>query len=265
MKERRFQIDDAPGKALLESIRDTADLEAFADFYRQRRDWWRYPLIHDRLVTYGIFHDLTNNLATEAQALLLPKAVSLAEVETDKLFLCTVFLILDLLDGFPTVDNQDDIRSRLRSLHPRARKLSLFPNMSCFWNEIANKVFPTDKDGSMLISDKDWREFTSLDLPPVDDRGWQNCPGGEDAVKKEIEEVRGGDFVLEYQRSALHQGAKYWIWLYRNVSNNPIWHWYVYVVTMPDGSTTLHRHSMHSVVNLSPEELVAQHAFGVRD
>ena len=265
MKERRFQINDAPGKALLGRIRDTADLEAFASFYRQRRDWWGTPLISDRLFTYGIFDDLTNNLAKETQASLLPTAMSLAEDEADRFFLCAVFLIFRLIDGFEAVGDQADIRSRLRSLRLRARKLSLYPNMSCFWNQIAHKVFRTDKDGAMLISDEDWRKFISLDLPPVDGMGWQNCPGGEEVVKKEIADIRGGEFVLEYIRSVLYEGSKYWIWLYRNVSEDPIWHWYVYIVVTPDGKTEIHRHAMHSVVNLSPEELVVKLAYGLLD
>lgn len=74
-----------------------------------------------------------------------------------------------------------------------------------------------------------------MDFPSVDSQGWQNCPGGEEAIRKEIAAIKGGDFILECQRSALHEGTKYWIWLYRNVSENPAWHWYVYVATTPDG------------------------------
>ncbi len=66
-------------------------------------------------------------------------------------------------------------------------------------------------------------------------------------------------------RSTFHEGSEYWIWLYRNVSENPIWHWYVYIVVTPDGKTEMHKHSMHSVVNLTPEELVVKHAYGLVD
>jgi len=102
------------------------------------------------------------------------------------------------------------------------------PNVHYWFSKIAlyqleTGAIPEGYDGAfdragLNAPDKGWRGYgMSLDFPSVDDNGWQNCPGGEDAVNKEIEEIRGGDFVLEYQRSALHQGSKYWIWLYRNV------------------------------------------------
>ena len=135
--------------------------------------------------------------------------------------------------------------------------------MSCFWNQIARIVFSSDADSTMLVRDDDWREFISLDLPTVDNNGWQNCPGGEDAIKKEVEGIGGGEFVLEYARSAVYNDSKYWIWLYRNVSEIQRWHFYVYIVTKPDGKTEIHRHSMHSEVNISPEELVVKHTYGL--
>ena len=134
--------------------------------------------------------------------------------------------------------------------------------------QFSTGIVPDGYEGSFECAglnapDKGWWGYgTSLDFPLVDACGWQNCPGGEEAVRKEVEVIRGGDFVLEYQRSVLHQGLQYWIWLYRNVSENPIWHWYVYVVTTSEGETTIHREAMHSVVSKSPEELVVQHAFG---
>jgi len=265
MNVRPLVIDRAPGKELIGAIWEQADAKAFADFYRKRRDWRGYPLIHDGLITYGLFDDLIANLDMKTRAALLPTALTLAEEETDKLFLCAVYLILNLLDGFMAVDNQDDIRSRIRAMHPRAGKLSLFSNMSCFWNQIVNKVFPADKDGSMLVDIDDWRRFTPLNFPTVDDSGWQSCPGGEDAVKKEVKNISGDKFVLEYKRSALYNDSKYWIWLYRNVSEDPIYHFYIYIVTTAEGKTELFSHAMHSDVNISPEELVVMHAYGLAD
>ena len=262
-RRRRLRIDDAPGKELIPLVHNHGDLDAFAEFYRLRRDWWRYPLVHDRFVTYGIFEDLTDGLDRQAQAVLLPEAVALAENESDQLFLCAIFLILNLIGGFSASGNRDDIWLRIKAMHQRAKKLSLFPNMSCFWNQIVNRILRGDTDGAILVDSNDWRECISLDFPLVDEFGWQNCPGGEDMVRKEIRGIRGGDFVLEYIRSALYEGSKYWIWLYRNVSEHPIWHWYVYIVTNPDGETELHRHSMHTVVTIPPEELVVKHAYGV--
>jgi hypothetical protein len=265
MKERPLKIDRAPAKQLINLIRGQADVDAFKEFYRLRRDWQGYPLVHDGIGTYGIFSDLTEDLDPKLQASLLPHAVELAKAEVDQRFLCAVFLVYDLIHGFNMADHQDSIRTTIAAMLPRAKKLSIFPNMSCFWNQIVNSVFHWATKDAFFVHDNDWREYTPLDFPPVDDCGWRNCPGGIDKVNDEIHGIGGGEFVLEFKRSALFDGAKYWIWLYRNVSENPVWHWYVYIVTTPDGKTELHRHSMHSVINMSPEELVVKHSYGLVD
>jgi hypothetical protein len=146
------------------------------------------------------------------------------------------------------------------------------PNIPFWFSKVAlyqlnTSTIPKGYDGSfdragLNAPDKGWRGYgLSLNFPPVDTQGWQNCPGGEDDVRKETAGIKGGEFVLEFQRSVLHKEHKYWIWLYRNISDKPVYHWYVYLVETPEGVTSLHRHSMHSVVNISPEELVAKHAF----
>ncbi len=263
MTRKKFAIDDAPGKALLEPIRNVADLDAFVEFYRLRCDWWKYPLIHDYMVTYSIFDDLTNNLDRNTKAFLLPKAVNLAEDESDKLFLCAVYLMLVLADGFVLLSDQDGIRQKIQALLHRAKKLSLFPNMSCFWNQLARKVSTNMNSQQMRIEDEDWKSFISLNLPLADDMDWQNCPGGEDAIKKHVAVIRGGDFALEYLRNAVYDGSKYWIWLYRNISKKPIYHWYFYIVTTPDGKSSTYSHSMHTVVSITPEELIVRHSYGL--
>lgn len=263
MREMELQIDQAPAKELLRPIREHADRHALAEFYRQRRDWMRYPLVHDHFVTYSIFQDLTATLPPETLRVLLPTAVGLAEDEVDELYLCAVRLVCEFSYGHESHAAPEGIRARLRQLRPRTQRLSLFPNMGCFWNQVATRIFPDVKDGSMLVRDHDWKQFISLDLPPVDDHGWQNCPGGENAVMQRVAGIQGGEFVLEYLRSAVYEGAKYWIWLYRNVSDRPIWHWYVLVVEKPDGSSKVQSHAMHTVVTLPPEELVVHHAFGL--
>lgn len=262
MTQRQLLIEDAPGKELIPLIKEDGDLDAFREFYKIRRDWGGRPLIHDRFVTYGIFDDLASGLSLQRQAQMLPVAIELASAETDRHFICAVFLISDLIAGLSRSPEQESIEESIAVMHDRARKLSLFPNMSSFWNQIIKRL-PNEASRALSIHSDDWKEVISLDLPVADHSGFQNCPGGEAKVREAVAGIKGGEFVLEFKRNAVYEGSKFWIWLYRNVSERPIWHFYVYVVLAPDGTVGVHRHSMHSRVNMSPEELVVKHAYGL--
>ena len=65
MTALKFIIDKAPGKDLIPKIIENKTFDDFYAFYKIRVDWYGYPLIHDRMVTYGLFHDLTSNIPEE--------------------------------------------------------------------------------------------------------------------------------------------------------------------------------------------------------
>ncbi len=65
MTTLKFILDKAPGKDLIPSIIENKSFDDFYAFYKIRVDWYGYPLIHDRMVTYGLFHDLTSNIPEE--------------------------------------------------------------------------------------------------------------------------------------------------------------------------------------------------------
>ena len=65
MTTLKFILDKAPGKDLIPSIIENKSFDDFYEFYKIRVDWYGYPLIHDRMVTYGLFHDLTSNIPEE--------------------------------------------------------------------------------------------------------------------------------------------------------------------------------------------------------
>lgn len=263
--ERKLAIDSAPGKELISTILKSADLKTFEEFYKIRRDWHGYPLVHDGLVTYGILSDLMTDLTEETQSVLIIKAIELAEEESDEFFLCGIHLIVVLLSGLHHISEKELKKAlrKLKKLRNRARKLSLLPNMTCFWGQIVNHFNLYCSGGIDPIEDKDWLQFHSLNLKHVDKHGWENCPEGDSLIKEEIAGISGGEFILEFSRSAYYEGKKYWVWLYRNISENPIWHFYVYITVSPKGKAELFRHSMHTVVNVSPEELVIRHHYGL--
>jgi len=247
--------------------------ETFFDFFEKRFAWHWYPIITSRLSSFPVHGDLPEEL-TEVQRLqAIGYAASICAREDRRRFISALGLLSLLCRAVETPQEVPTLTKNFIRIREAVTRNAIDPNIPYWFSKIAlyqlsSGAVPDDYSGSfdragLNAPDKGWRGYgTSLQFPPVDEYGWQNCPGGEDIVKEELQGVRGGDFVLEYQRSAFHEGCKYWIWLYRNISENPVWHWYVYAVTTPDGHTNVHRHSMHSVVNITPEELIVQHAFG---
>ena len=94
---REFIIDKAPGKDLIPQIIKDKSYDDLFNFYKIRVDWYGYPLIHDRFVTYGLFDDLTDQFREEKENVseFIDFSILIAEQENDKRFLNSIFLILD--------------------------------------------------------------------------------------------------------------------------------------------------------------------------
>lgn len=260
----------------IKEVAATLNERTLADFYEGRFAWHWYPIITSGFSSFPVHGDLPEALTESGRIEAIDYAAEICAREDRKRFISSLGLLSLLCRSVEKPKAVQALTKNFMRIRESVTRNAIDPNIPFWFSKIAlyqitTGIVPDGYEGNfdragLNAPDKGWRGYgTSLDFPPADDNGWQNCPGGEDAVKKEIEGIKGGDFVLEYQRSVLHEGSKYWIWLYRNISEKPVWHWYVYFVTTPDGKTALHRHSMHSVVNMTPEELVAQHAFGIGD
>jgi len=260
-----------------EGIKDFASslTEAtFCDFYEKRFEWHWYPIISVGPSSFTAHGDLPAALTEEQRLLAIGYAASICAREDRRRFISALGLLALLCRAIEIPQDVPALTKNFMRIRESVTRNAIDPNIPYWFSKVAlfqlsTGVIPDgysgsfDRDG-LNAPDKGWLGYgESLDFPVVDQSGWESCPGGEDAVKEEIKSISGGEFVLEFQRSAVHEDCKYWIWLYRNVSENPIYHWYVYAVMTPDGHTSIHRHSMNSVVNMTPEELVARHAFSL--
>ncbi|MEW6078484.1 MAG: hypothetical protein AB1724_11775 [Thermodesulfobacteriota bacterium] len=245
--------------------------DTFSEFYEKRFEWHWYPIISG--FSSGPVHgDLPGELTDERLLEAIGYTASICAREDQKRFISALGLLSLLCRNCEKPEEVPSLTKHFMQIRESVTRNAIDPNIPYWFSKVvlfqlSTGVVPDgysgsfDRDG-LDAPDKGWQGYgDSLDFPVVDQSGWGSCPGGEDAVKEEIKPISGGEFVLEFQRNALHEGYKFWIWLYRNVSENPIWHFYVYVVTTPDGKTEVHRESMHSVESVSPEELVAQHVF----
>jgi hypothetical protein len=259
-----------------ENIKDFAanlDESSFEHFINGRYAWHWYPIITSGFSSFPVHGDLPEHLNQDQLLRATGYTATICSREDGRRFISALGLLALLCRAVDSPQGVPALTQNFMFIRESATRNSIDPNI-LFWfsnaalYQLNTSVVPDGYDGSfdragLNAPDKGWRGYgMSLDFPPVDPHCWRNCPGGENSVRKEIEGIKGGEFVLEFQRSALHQDRKYWIWLYKNISDKPVWHWYVYIVQTAEGATTVHRHSMHSVVNMTPEELVAKHAFG---
>ena len=93
--KRSFIIDKAPGKELIQIIIETKSLASLHEFFDLRLNWHdSSPLVHDRLITYGIFTDLEIAIkrAKGFSPVLIDRAITLAKGQTERQFLCAIFL-----------------------------------------------------------------------------------------------------------------------------------------------------------------------------
>jgi hypothetical protein len=248
------------------------DVSSFKEFFEGRRKWHWYPIITSGLSSFPVHGDLPDHLSDQQMLQAVGWAATICSQEDGKGFISALGLLSLMCRSVNEPKPVPALSKHFMTIRKAVTRNTIDPNIPYWFSKVVlfqlqTGIPPENYTGSFDRSglnapDKGWKGYgTSLDFPVVDDNGWQNCPDKDKRVQKEIESISGGEFVLEFKRSAIKDGNNYWIWLYRNISEKPVYHWYIYLVQHPDGETEVCRHSMHSVVNLSPEELVAKHAF----
>jgi hypothetical protein len=258
----------------------TLDEASFSRFFEARYAWHWYPIITSGFSSGAVHGDLPERLRPEQRLEAIGYAAAICAREDGHRFISALGLLYLLCQAVCRRGNPVAVPELIRhfmSIREATTRNAIDPNIHHWFGVIAHYQFKTGvvPDGyvgafgraGLNAVQKGWYGYgMSLELPLVDDCGGQNCPGGEAAARKEVAAIPGGEYRLEYQRSALHEGAKYWIWLCRNVSEKPIYHWQVYIVTAPDGTTTVGRYQAYGTAGLLPPEvLVRRHAAGDLD
>jgi len=140
---RKFIIDSAPKKALIPMIIENMSLKDLKDYYDTRVDWNKTPLIHDHIITYGLFDDLIKDIPLNQKALdvFFDYSIEIAKNEKDKYFVNGVFLVSDIcfllnkINGF-----SKDKLNKIKELTSRVSKLKKVPNITAFWDTIIEYI-----------------------------------------------------------------------------------------------------------------------------
>jgi hypothetical protein len=263
---RELIIDKAPGKDLIPQIIKDKSYDDFFNFYKIRVDWYGYPLIHDRFVTYGLFNDLTDQFREEKENVseFIDFSILIAEQENDKRFLNSIFLILDfcgIAKKSEITPNQNQMH-KIPNLVNRVQKLSFFPNMTTFWDQILDflSTNSTFVKIDYLVQDDAYLSVINMDFPSIDNNTNKSCPITEEQMKEEIDGIVGEYEPLKFVRSAIIDSDRYWVWLYKNITGN-IWSWYFTVKQDEHNKIEIERHSMHGGVNKTPEKLLLEYHY----
>jgi hypothetical protein len=265
MTTLKFIIDKAPGKDLIPAIIENKSFDDFYAFYKTRVNWYGYPLIHDRMVTYGLFHDLTHSIPKDKETILkfIDFSIIIAENESDKRFSNSLFLILDfcsIAEEF-TTPTQNQV-AKITSLVNRVRKLSFLPNITTFWEHILDFLVlgKSIKKDDFVVKNDDYLSVMNMDFQTIDDNTLKSCPVPESKIMEEIESVDGEYEPLQFVRSAMIDTDKYWVWKCKN-NGDSLWNYYITVKQDDKNKITIERHLMQSGERKTPERLLLEYHY----
>jgi hypothetical protein len=201
---RKLRIDDAPGKELIAPIR-AGNTDALRAFIAARLAWNRHPLVHDRLVTYSIFHDINlRALDGKVAALLFDYLLGTLSGELSAAEFAAWLLLFDSLRSKATRDIDSaqckSIRQALAGAEERAA--SEGGNIAFWFHRLRRFIL-----------------FKEVSL-----ESFQEYQGGDDfpaECKTLIEESFEGTLRLE--KRLLYAGAVHWIWRGDRCPNSEHW------------------------------------------
>jgi hypothetical protein len=150
-------IDTAPGKALIPLIVNGKSVSAYTEFYNIRKVWCEgYPLIHDRMVTYGFLDDVW--FKQDTKRILYETATDIALQESDEFFYCALFALNKLMPDEEIIQRPVGYGEKLLQLRVRSKALIHEPNLASTWNGLITKsrcLKPTEPDESYDTRVKD--------------------------------------------------------------------------------------------------------------
>lgn len=146
-------INTAPSKELIPLIVNHHSIDAYKNFYDIRKVWCEgYPLIHDRMVTYGFFDDVW--FKQDTKCALYETATDIALCERDEYFYCALFALNELIPDEEIINRPTGYGEKLLQLRARSKALSYESNLACAWNGLITKsrcLKPVEADESYDI------------------------------------------------------------------------------------------------------------------
>lgn len=255
-----YIIERAPGKELIPHIIDRQLYTDVVAFYTVRVNWYRYPLINDGDLTYGLFDDLISQLDHEniVTKKLLHYLLRIANEETDKRFLNALYFLHDLCSLLYKHNHPSATEIfAIEALHKRVQRLSFLPNIIFFWEQILLYVA---KDASvnkedLMVGEDDYKQHMDLHFPVAGDGTAASCPKTEEEIRAVIQHLSGVFHPLHFIQSAIIENEKLWLWLYKNKNEDGI-SWYIAIKETAEGHIKLRKYLLLKGLEKTPERIL---------
>jgi hypothetical protein len=203
-----------------------------------RKQWSNgYPLVHDRLGTYGIFEDVP--LTTDVKIVLIPVAIEIALNETPEYFHCALFALAEVVPDDQILPRPSGFGEGLLKLRERVMELSFMPNIVGTWESLTTQarcLRPVEPDLSyecslreLQVPSDSFLQYFPIPFPSLGDSAQAVCPVSMERITEEGNESCLASVTCDLEQSAIVRSSRWWI--YRCKPNVPdhIWIGYVYV------------------------------------
>lgn len=180
-----YAIDTAPGMDLICKIQNSGSSSDFEQFFWIRTKWCGgYPLVHDRLCTYGAFDDLIDTMDSEQRYKLIPFTARFTATVPDQYFHAALFLLESLIPDDRIGGRPDDFSDILLRIRLRVEKLSFLPNLCCAWDTLALKQRYLKSEEDFLrkysqrhlkVDGSRWRAYFQFPLPNNTKNIFRDC------------------------------------------------------------------------------------------
>ena len=158
-----------------------------------RADWCGgYPLIHDRLITYGVFDDVLDEMTNVKRFKLIPLMAEFTKNIPDKYFHVALFLLNKLIPSDEIGERSDGLSDLLLAIRLRVEKLSFLPNLTCASNSLALNQRSLKSDNDFLrqytptklgVNRSSWHRFFHYPLLNYQSHLYKDCSADMKWVK----------------------------------------------------------------------------------
>lgn len=258
---RKFIIDSAPGKELLQAIAE-GSAEAFETIYELRKNWsGGYPFIHDRVVTYGFLDDI--EISWERKAALVPTMAQIALDEKPAFFHCALSALAKLIPDDRILPRPERFGEQLLELKKRAEQFSFMPNIVPTWTELITKarcLRPTTPEPSYLpirelrIEGDAFLKFYPMPFPDLGEEAEFQCPIDQHKILEEGNETCSEGVDCTFHCSAVIGSSRWWVFQCHPKTSDFVWIGYVYVRQNDRGEARI-GHWVEHDEPISPEGL----------
>lgn len=217
-KRRSLWIDSAPGREHLAQLL-AGNPDPLCDFYKQRVKAHPHRIIHDYLVTYGIFWDLERQITPTAAQSLINSASHIVLTEPRETRICAFALLANLCK--PALEAPAPLITLpcLEQMHKLAEEPTLendihFPWADITYYQMVAEKLPISVLPTLQIERDAWKKHYPESIPEIPKGSEANSPMDWMTLLSRCGfRVDACTERPKFLRTAVLESTHYWCWL----------------------------------------------------